>query len=192
MLIGTIIAPPSAAQTFVAQPPKSAPPPLNPLDQRILAILRESGSYGMKVWSLLDQVAASHNPASRAERRSLRLAAWSRLQRLLHVGMAHWFGRKNISLWKLPRMSVRRRRRSASGSTFKESLEPNCQTTTKDLTTRLMNEGQDEPPPLGLGQKPKAQPRRMHSPDRNQFTCLRPSRRRSDLLPKALPGCPVA
>src|ERR1017187_10874108 len=87
VIISTIIAPPSAAQTFVAQPPKSAPPPLNPLDQRIIAILRQNGRYGLKVWSLLDQVAASHNPTSRAERRSLRLAAWSRLQRLLHVGM---------------------------------------------------------------------------------------------------------
>ena len=151
VIISTIIAPPSAAQTFVAQPPKSAPPPLNPLDQRIIAILRQNGRYGLKVWSLLDQVAASHNPTSRAERRSLRLAAWSRLQRLLHVGMAHWFGRKGISLWRLPRLSVRRKRRSASGSTFKGSMEPNCQTPANHLSLRLINEGQDEPPPTGAG-----------------------------------------
>jgi hypothetical protein len=152
VLINMVVAPSCAPQTLAAQPVKAASPPLNPVDQHIVAILRQNGRYGLKVWSLLDQGAVSQNPASRDERRSLRLEAWSRLQRLLHVGMAHRFARKNITATKLPRLSVRRRRRPAPGSTFVESPSSTQQAPSKEFSANWLIKGSSQLAPAGSGQ----------------------------------------
>src|ERR1700722_15539918 len=135
------MSPPNAPQTVVAQP-VSPSPKLDPADQNILALLRQGGRYGLPVWKLLDQAPASHNPSSRSERRSLRLEFWGRLKRLLHVGMAHRFARKDITATKLPRMSVSRRGRTRSGSTIVESPSPAQQTFGKSLVSNLLLEDQ--------------------------------------------------
>jgi len=117
VLIDVIVSPPNAPQTPIAQPVSPAPLRLDRVDEQILETLTLAGRYGLSVWTLLDRVADARNPSSRAERRSLRLDAWHRLKRLVHGGHVHWFGRKSVSKWKLPRMNVRRRRRSKPGST---------------------------------------------------------------------------
>ncbi len=152
MLISVIAAPPNAVQTVVSQPTQLAPPPLNPLDQKIMAVLRGSGRYGRKVWSLLDQVAVSQNPASRSERRSLRLAAWSRLRRLLHFGMAHRFARENITAIKMPHLSVMRKGRSRLGSTIAECPSPREQIPTKQFCSKWLMKGPSQPATTGAGQ----------------------------------------
>lgn len=119
-MIHVFVAPPTAPQQFVAKPAPTPPPKLNPLDEQIVGVLRQSGRYGLRIWDLLDKVAESRNPASRNECRSFRLEAWHRLKRLLRIGAAHRFGRKCVSIAKLPRPSVRRRPSSRPGST----LEP--------------------------------------------------------------------
>jgi hypothetical protein len=57
MLISTIIAPTSASQTLPVQVPVPEPA-LDPIEQEILAILNEHGTYSLKVWTLLDLIAA--------------------------------------------------------------------------------------------------------------------------------------
>jgi hypothetical protein len=111
VIIDTVLAPPSAQQNFIAQPPPPKPPRFDAVDEEIIGVLRRAGRYGLLVWRLLDDVATVQNPTTREERRSLRLDAWQRLRRLLRQGLVHRFGRKVISLWKLPHLSVRRRRR---------------------------------------------------------------------------------
>lgn len=116
----------------------SFPVRLDPLDKQIEALLGQSGRYGLSVWALLDQVAASQNPSSRSERRRLRLAAWQRLSRLIRKGLVHWLDRKSVSLRKLPRLSVKRRRRSRRGSTLTGSLNDNREMFIKQLKTSLL------------------------------------------------------
>jgi hypothetical protein len=156
VLINMVVAPSSAPQTLAAQPAQPTPPPprkLDPVDREIMAILRRAGRYGLPVWQLLDETAYSQNPSSRAERRALRVAAWSRLRRLLRDGMAHWFGRKNITATKLPRMSVRRRWSFCLGSTIAESPSPREQAQPKEFCTNWIMKGPSQLAPAGSAQE---------------------------------------
>jgi hypothetical protein len=110
------------------------------VDQEIMAILQRAGRYGAPIWGTLGEVANSQNPLSRAERRAFRLEAWHRLKNLLRLGMIYRVGRKNVSLWKLPRLSVRRRRRCVPGSTLQVDPKPDDRNPSKQFTVNLLSE----------------------------------------------------
>ena len=98
-------------------------PPGISLDKADLALLRnveKAGVYGVCVWELLNRVAEEQNPATRAEIRALRLKLWQNLRKLLSRGVVLRRARKWISVYRLPRASVNRHRRSIPGSTLKQ------------------------------------------------------------------------
>jgi hypothetical protein len=118
MLISTICAPADAPQIFNPLPTPLPLPRLDRLDNEIVEAIRENGIYGAQVWAILNGVADAQNPACRDEARSIRLQLWQRLRRLLSAGLIFRFRRKYVSSVKLPRLTVRRSRRSHAGSTF--------------------------------------------------------------------------
>ena len=149
----------------------SLPVRLEPIDQQIVALLGQSGRYGLAAWTLLDQVAASQNPFSRSERRRLRLAAWQRLSRLVRKGMVHWLNRKSVSLWKMPRMRVKRRRRTVTGSapvqagsTLREQLPREISFRTDVVGFQLQSANWPQLPPVSeVGKTQSARPPEMFS-----------------------------
>ena len=84
--------------------------------------LQRHGQYGSLIWPLLNEVAAEQKPEDRAEARQIRLELWRRLRGLIKAGVVHWYTRKSISIYNLPRHYVNRRRRSRAGSTFTSKL----------------------------------------------------------------------
>lgn len=70
---------------------------MDPLDQQILAIL-ETACQPMGAWQLLNSVATFAKPSSRAEARSIRQLALSRLNPLLQRGLLKRVGRGVLAL----------------------------------------------------------------------------------------------
>jgi hypothetical protein len=168
-------------------PVASKPPRLNPVDEGIIAVLRDAGRYGLKVWALLDEVAASQNPVSRSERRSLRLEAWSRLRHLLRAEVVHRFGRPYVSFCKLPRLSVRRARRSRRGSTFKPNPSPEQQASINSFSVSLSKKVQAPPVPSGFGLKTQSA-KTTSAPRRPDPVDLRTAAESLARLPRGVKG----
>jgi hypothetical protein len=116
MILDCIIAPPTAPQTAVAQPPPPRQPKLDRLDLELLNAIGENGKYGLPIWSLLNWVAGDQNPKDRDEARILRLELWRRLRTLLHTGIVFRFARRNVTLTKLPSVARKRGRRTRKPS----------------------------------------------------------------------------
>src|ERR1035437_2805976 len=111
------------------------------LDKDDLALLRtveKAGVYGICVWELLNRVADEQNPTTRAEARALRLKLWQNLRRLLSRGVVFRRARKWISVYKLPRVTVNRHRRSRSGSTRIPKPMPIHESGSKPLKIKLL------------------------------------------------------
>ena len=70
--------------------------------------LRKEGRYGSLVWPLLNKVAEIQPQQTRAELRETRLNLWHRLRRLIKAGVVFRFGRKRVSVFKLPKHTVNR------------------------------------------------------------------------------------
>ena len=73
------------------------PVPANPLDREILATLK-SASEPMGVWQMLNAIAKSAGPASRAEERSIRQQVLTRINPLLRSGFLRRIGRRFLGL----------------------------------------------------------------------------------------------
>ncbi len=113
MLVQTIIAPAAAPQIPAAQPPPApASPRLDRVDLELLNAIGENGRYGIPLWAVINWIADEHSPGSRDATRAFRLELWQRLKRLLHAGLVFRFGRKNVTLVKLPPIARRRARRA--------------------------------------------------------------------------------
>ena len=115
-MISVFIAPPSTWQPPVTQPQNPPPPQLEKADLEIVETLRKEGRYGSLVWPLLNKVAEIQPAQTRAELRETRLNLWHRLRRLIKAEVVFRFGRKRVSVFKLPKHTVNRRRRSRCGS----------------------------------------------------------------------------
>jgi len=123
MLIGTIYAPPTALQIAAPNPPPApSPPRLDQLDLELLNVIGENGEYGLPIWSLLNWVAGDQNPRDRHEVRSLRLELWHRLKRLMRARLVFRFGRKCVTLVKLPPIDRRRGRRARRPSVRRAAI----------------------------------------------------------------------
>jgi hypothetical protein len=86
----------------------------------LLRTVEKAGVYGIRIWELLNRIADEQNPATRAETRALRLKLWQNLRKLLSRGVVFRRARRWISVYRLPRVSVNRHRRSIAGSTLKQ------------------------------------------------------------------------
>ncbi len=118
-MIDVFISPTSNGHPPYTPPkPPQPPPSLNGTDLMLFKALQRHGRYGSLIWPLLNEVAAEQEPADRAEAREIRLELWRRLRGLIKAGVVHWYTRKSISIYDLPRHYVNRRRRSRAGSTL--------------------------------------------------------------------------
>jgi hypothetical protein len=136
MLLSEIIAPDNCQQLPPTNP-QSHVPRLDPLDREIIKAVRDGGRYGISIWKVLNRVAITQNPTARTELRASRLQLWRKLQRLLKIGLVFRFRRKFVTLAKLPKLAVRRRRSSRAGSTVGQAGIPRGQKTSNQLTVNL-------------------------------------------------------
>jgi hypothetical protein len=93
---------------------------LDKADQALLKKVEKAGIYGIRIWELLNLVAEEQNPGTRAETRALRLKLWQNLRQLMSRGVVLRWARSWVSVYRLPRPSVNRHRRSIAGSTLKQ------------------------------------------------------------------------
>ena len=134
----SIIAPPeNAQQIHTAQLPLRPAPQHDAIDRGILEAVRESGVYGIPVWTLLNRAAASQSPSCRAAARSLRLASWARLRGLLKAGLVFRFRRTKVTAARLPRVTARRRRSQWAGSTLAEPAQERTAISFNHLSPKL-------------------------------------------------------
>jgi hypothetical protein len=116
MQISTIIAPPGVPQVHAPKPSQNLV--FDVLDDAILNRVRAHGRYGVKIWKLVNEISSAQNPTSRQEARSIRLQLLRRISRLLKLNLLFRVGRIAISVVRLPKASVARRRKSNRGSTI--------------------------------------------------------------------------
>jgi hypothetical protein len=128
-MIDIFISPASTWQPpFTPPKPPQPPPGLDRPDLALFNALQRHGRFGTLIWPLLNEVAAEQQPIDRAEARRMRLELWSRLRRLMKVGLVFRYTRNSISIYNLPRQYVNRRRRSRAGSTRISEFAPKaCQ-----------------------------------------------------------------
>jgi hypothetical protein len=133
-LLNVIAAPPSAPQIAApAPPPPSKPPRLDPMDELLLAHLRDAGTC--PVWVLLNSVADAIMPPDRTSGRLLRLKLWDRLKHLRKMGLAFSVGRNWISDTKpdpTTRRHVHGRRQTVTGSRSAPAVSAVALSTTHD------------------------------------------------------------
>jgi hypothetical protein len=136
---------------FAPPKPPQPPPDLNGTDLMLFKALQRHGRYGSLIWPLLNEVAAEQKPADRAEARQIRRELWRRLRGLIKAGVVHWYTRKSISIFNLPRHYVNRRRRSRAGSTLTSKLaSKTCQTgilPSKSAKNKLLSDCGTAAPP---------------------------------------------
>ncbi|HEV2392686.1 MAG TPA: hypothetical protein VG146_10025 [Verrucomicrobiae bacterium] len=76
------------ARTLIANPIRQVE---HPLDQQILAVLREAPEP-VSAWRVANMVAAAHKPPTRTENRALRLRVLSRVNPLVKAKFARRIG----------------------------------------------------------------------------------------------------
>src|SRR6266850_4814771 len=113
MLISTIIASAGAPQVHSTQLTTA----FDALDNAILDHVRTQGRYGLTVWKVVNVIATTQNPTSRHDARSIRLQVLHRILRLLKLARLFRVGRIAVSVVRLPKASVIRKRCSYRGST---------------------------------------------------------------------------
>ena len=96
MLIDPTFRPPLPAipaHTLIANPIRR---PEHPLDQEILALLRDAPEP-VSAWRVANLVAAAHQPPTRTENRALRLRVLSRVNPLVKTKFARRVGRSFLT-----------------------------------------------------------------------------------------------
>jgi hypothetical protein len=100
-VISFIIAPGNAQQIAPAHQPQPRAFRLDPLDERIIGTVADSGP--IHVWRLLNQLTEDDEPTNRAAGRAARQSLWQRVKRLIHEKRLFYSGRNSVALTKTDR-----------------------------------------------------------------------------------------
>jgi hypothetical protein len=96
-MLSVIASPESALQVYTPPPAPPVPPRLDRLDWRLAEIVHSEGT--VQIWYLLNLVSGEET-SDRATARTIRLALWDRLKRLIWHRLAHFGGLRRLTRHK--------------------------------------------------------------------------------------------